>query len=225
MAVGVSGTTLANWVGERARAVRRGVAFSVTTAVLGMLFDTIGATEAAASCIERPTMAEAIARADLVFVGTAVEVTNVSRWATFVVEDIWKGQLDADRAEIRGGPRGNVSSSNERRYAVDTRYLVFALAPPLDRELLAMYGEGVRWTDSDCSLTQPYTSSLAKARPGTARLVGAPQAPAGEASPVHDRGALNAGWVVLLAAAIVGLVGAASVRRRRRRHGSDDLRG
>lgn len=219
MALDVSGTNLASWVGERARAVRRVVAFSVAAAVLTMLFDTIGATEAAASCIERPTVAEGIAQADLVFVGTVVEVTNMSRWATFAVEDIWKGRLDGDRAEIRGGPRGNVATSNDRRYAVDTRYLVFAMAPRRDPQLLAMYGEGVRWTDSDCSLTQLYTSSLAKARPRTAHLVGAPQ------PPPHEASRPTALWVALLAAGIVGVVGAADVWRRRRRHGPTDLKG
>jgi len=211
----------------RAGRLRRVVAFVVS--VVGLVsFVVMGATAAGASCAPPPTIEESMARAELVFVGTAVEVTNSSRWATFAVEDIWKGHLDGDRAEIRGGAREGAGSSVDRKYTIDTRYLVFASAPPTEPALLRLYGDGVRWTDNDCSLTQPYTETLRQARPATARALGsAPPEPAIERPPARlpqstgtpgDRGPFDqaSAWPFAVGVAMVGGVGAVGIRYRLR---------
>ena len=204
---------------------RRVVTALVVT--LGMVsFLVMGATAAVASCAGKPTIDENLARAELVFVGTTVEVTNSSRWATFAVEDIWKGRVDGNRVEIRGGAREAMGTSMDRKYLVDTRYLVFALAPPTGPPRLDLYGEEVRWTDNACSLTQPYTPSLRDARPATARAVEAPpQEPPMERSPVATphlagppgaRGPSGPDWPFALAVVAVGGAVAVGIRIRRR---------
>ena len=158
-------------------------------AVLVVLTVAMETAPARASCAPRSTIEENLARAELVFVGTVVEVTNSDRWARFAVEDTWKGQVDGHRVEIRGGAREGYAMSNDRKYVRGTRYLVFALAPPTEPRMLALYGDGVRFTDNGCSLTQAYTESLAETRPTTARPPAAapPQEPPVEAaSPTTD---------------------------------------
>jgi len=219
-------STITGWDGHLRR-----VATSLVVAVGVLSYLVMGATAASASCGRQPTIEESMARAELVFVGTAVEVTNSSRWATFAVEDIWKGQIDGDRAEVRGGGREGVGSSIDRKYLLDTRYLVFALAPPTEPPLLSgFYGEGVRWTDNDCSFTQPYTASLREARPTTARAVGTPPqepsierpdatAPQSAGSPA-DREPVDASWPFAFAVAAAGGAGAVRIGIRRRQHAS-----
>ena len=170
-----------------------------------------------------------MARAELVFVGTAVEVTNSGRWASFAVEDIWKGQLDGDRADVQGGPRTGFGTSNNRTYAADTRYLVFAFGPPSDPRLLARYGEGVRYTDNACSLTDPYSQGLAQGRPSTARLIGAappsepprvetvPSTTAPSTGMPAGAGELRQGWGLVIAIVVVGgVVGTVGAGQRHR---------
>lgn len=215
-------SSITGGTGHRARVVDTALVLTV-----GMVsFLTMGATAAVASCAGQPTIEESLARAELVFVGTTIEVTNSSRWATFAVEDIWKGQIDGDRAEIRGGAREGLGASNDRKYQLDTRYLVFALAPPTEPPRLGLYGDGVRWTDNGCSLTQPYTPSLRDARPATARAVGTPpQEPSIERPPATvpesagtpgDRGPFGPGWLFALAVVAVGGAGAVGIGIRRR---------
>ncbi len=220
-----------NTITGRASDLQR-VATSLVVAVGVVSYLVMGATAASASCGRQPTIEESMARAELVFVGTAVEVTNSSRWATFAVEDIWKGQVDGDRAEVRGGSgRENVSSSVDRRYLLNTRYLVFAVAPPSGPPLVSGFcGEGVRWTDNSCSFTQPYTASLREARPATAHAVGPPPqepsierpdatAPQSAGSPA-DRGPFDPSWPFALAVAAAGGAGAVGIGIRRHQHAS-----
>lgn len=221
-------TATSSITGRAGRLRRVATALVLTVGLVSFL--VMGATAASASCARQPTMEESMARAELVFVGTAIEVTNSSRWATFAVEDIWKGDVDGDRAEIRGGAREGVGTSNDRKYQLDTRYLVFALAPPTEPPRLGLYGEGARWTDDGCSFTQPYTPSLRDARPATARAVGAsPQEPSIERPPAAvpqsagtpgDRGPFDPAWPFALAVVAVGGAGAVGIRVRRRQHAS-----
>lgn len=214
--------------GRAGRLRRIATALVLTVGLVSFLL--MGATAASASCARQPTIEESMARAELVFVGTAIEVTNASRWATFAVEEIWKGDIDGDRAEIRGGAREGVATSNDRKYQLDTRYLVFALAPPTEPPRLGLYGEGARWTDNGCSFTQPYTPSLHDARPDTARAVGAPpqessieRPPAAvpqSAGTPGDRGPFDPAWPFALAVVAVGGAGAVGIRVRRRQHAS-----
>lgn len=217
-------TATSSITGGPGRLRRVATALVLTAGLVSFL--VMGATAASASCARQPTIEESMARAELVFVGTTTQVTNSSRWATFAVEDIWKGQVDGDRVAIRGGAREGVGTSIDRKYLLDTRYLVFALAPPPEPSQLGLYGEGVQWTDNDCSLTQPYTSSLRNARPTTARAVGAaPQEPLierpGGAAPrsaetTGDRGPFDPAWPFALAVVAIGGAGAVGIRLRRR---------
>ncbi len=200
----------------------------MTTVVVTALVGVIAAVPAGASCVRRPpVIEESTARAGLVFVGTAVDVTHSGRWATFAIEDIWKGEPDGDRVEVRAGPE-NGSSSVDRTYVLGTRYLVFAIPPPTDARLLTLYGKDVQWTDNNCSFTQPYTPTLAESRPSTARLVRppSPQPPAAvdtapSATPPPTTSAASPGWMqpgwLLISVAAVGALGAFAIQSRRRR--------
>jgi len=168
-----------------------------------------------------------MARAGLVFVRRVVELTNSGRWATFAVEDIWKGTLDGGRVDVRGGARDGRGTSVDRTWVLGTSYLVFAELPPTDPGLRDLYGDGARWTDNACSSSQPYAPDLATSRPGTARLVAdpSPQEPsAGRADPPAealggDRGASDGSirlWMSVAAVAVLGLAGGAAVRTGRR---------
>ncbi len=193
----------------------------VGVATLGMVGS---AMPASASCAGPPTIEASIDRAQLVFVGTAVEVTNSDRWAAFALEDIWKGEPGGDRVEVRGGPQPGSASSVDRMYVPGTRYLVFAMPAPTDPRLLASYGDGARWTDNACSATQPYSASLAGTRPASAHVVTPPssaQQPPGTAAPTTPlaraseglAGRLNLGWAAAIAAVAAALVAGASAIR------------
>ncbi len=204
----------------------------MTMGAIVTVLSLMAAGAAGASCRRPPVMEESAARADLVFVGTPVELTHGGRWASVAVEDIWKGEPDGDRVEVRAGPQSGFSSV-DRTYVLGTRYLVFAMAPPVDPRLLASYGEGVKWTDNECSFTQPYSSSLAESRPSTARLIEhpSPQPPdavsteAGGVVPARatpppratpSRGWMHQGWTLAIVAVVAFGLAAGAVRSRRR---------
>jgi hypothetical protein len=122
---------------------------------------------ASGSCAIEPTVGGGIAIADVVFVGTVVDTDNHGRYATFAVDEIWKGAVDA-RVAVRGGPpdpdpggeNGRfVASSVERRYEVGMRYLVTASNGDMHTG-----DEGVL-SDNNCSGTTEWDESLAQYRP------------------------------------------------------------
>jgi len=210
---------------------RRFAALATATVLPATVLAILWAVPAGASCARPPTVEEGMARADLVFVGRAVEVTNSGRWAFFAVEDVWKGALRGRRAEVRGGAQEGLGTSVDRTYVLDTRYLVFADSPPSDPGLRDLYGAGVRWTDDACSMSQPHTPGLVGSRPDTARLVEgtSPQERSAEPSPERadaptgplggDPGS-NRGstwvWIPFVGVAVLGLLGMAAARAARR---------
>jgi len=185
---------------------------------LAMLLALMGAMPASASCARPPAFKESFDRAQVVFVGTAVEVTNFGRWVTFSVSDIWKGEVSGDQTTVRGGQSGGGASSVDRTYLLGTTYLVFAMAPV---EYPPYYGEGPSWTDNACSFTQPYNPSLAEFRPGTAHLVGSPPSsrpPSAGAPPATAARSASAtgvsrgrGWAWAVGAFIGGTIAAAAL--------------
>ncbi|MDQ6727806.1 MAG: hypothetical protein M3066_16820 [Actinomycetota bacterium] len=202
---------------------------------LAALLGVVRAMAASASCSRPPPFKESLDRAQLVLVGTAVEVSNFGRWATFSVSDIWKGEVNGDRIRVRGGQSGGGASSADRTYVLGTTYLVFAMAAV---EYPPYYGEGPSWTDNACSFTQPYSASLVGFRPGTAHLVGslppsqpspteAPPARVGRSATSTTGGSGSRGWAWAVVAVIVCTLGAAAllIRRRHRRVMSDHEEG
>jgi hypothetical protein len=148
-------------IGQRA-VVRLAAA---VVAIVGVVL-TGGA--AVASCF--PTDVEAdLESSDLVFVGVVTGLANQSRWATFRIEEVWKGDPVGDWVEVRAGPGGApgapAATSNDRTYVAGERYLVFA--SDLSRRPGAGmdFGEGARWVDGACSATRPHDSSLVRFRP------------------------------------------------------------
>ena len=131
---------------------------AVALALLGAVLAGFDAP-AGASCLPTPSIEESIQAADLVFVGTVVELNNRNRLATFTLEEIWKGDPGRPRLDVRGGPPGGAASSVDRTFEIDTRYLVFA-----------SQGE-LHWEDNACSATRVYDESLDRYRPEFARTV------------------------------------------------------
>lgn len=175
----------------------------------------------AASCIAPPPLPQAIEQAEVVFVGTVVDLTNNDRTAAFKVDAIWKGEVDAVVTVVGGAVGPNVASSVDRTYVLGTRYLVFP--HPANGQL----------TDSSCSLTQPYTDDLAAFRPDDARVPSRPSGPSSSAQPGSDPAvppgldtgagappwgtvALAAGAAVLVAATVWAFTRSAAVERRAR---------
>lgn len=120
---------------------------------------------AAASCVEAGPLAERLADAHTVFVGTVVSVDNDGRKATFEVEEVWKGNAGAT-AVVNGGPTDaeiaeartqglDIFTSVDRFYEVGTRYLVVP------------YEVGEVMRDNNCSATQVFTADLDQYRPET----------------------------------------------------------
>lgn len=158
---------------------------------------------------------------DLVFVGTVVKATNHGRWATFELEQLWKGTPGTNRIEVHAGPAdppgpNEVATSVDRSYELGVRYLVMARDPQA-AGFQRLYGSSNRYEDNSCSATRPYVTALGRFRPKS-RLP-RPAAPAPVAAPVATPGRSDdPAW---LAFAVVGGVLAAAVaalvilRRRR----------
>jgi len=195
-------------------AARRGLAFLLPFVAFGVLPTVIG-IEAQASCVPSPGVSAAIDVTDLVFVGTAVSTTNRGRWATFAVEDIWRGAPGEGPLMVRGGPAdagGGVSSATsvDRNYTRGVRYLVFASDPAAAG---APPQWGGRWEDNACSETQPYRDELGRFRPATAHRVDQPASPDDK---LRERAPGGYEWISAAAALVVATFGAAAWLRRRR---------
>lgn len=184
------------------------------------------ASRAGASCFASPTVDGDLARSDLVFVGTVKQLANGDRWATFAIEDLWKGDLEGPEVEVHAGPAdpgGGMSamSSIDRKYEAGVRYLVFAY-DPTSHGYMATWGTS-RFEDNNCSATQPYSASLDRFRPATAHRVAAatpatiPSAgPSPSPTSVPSSGRSLAPWIVALSAfALVGAIGCGVVMKVR----------
>lgn len=114
--------------------------------------------------VDERTLEERIADAPVVFVGTATEVTNRDRTATFDVHEIWKRAGDAAeigaQVVVHGGPdEANAGTSVDRSWQPGQRYLVFP-----------RFEDG-RFVDDICTSTRPWTGEMTDARPSGARDV------------------------------------------------------
>lgn len=121
---------------------------AATTAVLLWPVSALG------SCGVAPGVAEGIAGADVVFVGTVQGLGDSDRTATFSVEEQWRGDPLPAIVQVHGGPGDlNSATSVDRSYEAGVRYLV------------AAYIVEGRLTDNACSVTQPWSDELAAFRP------------------------------------------------------------
>lgn len=192
-------------------AIRRGVWFGTA---LAMALVLLTAGPAHASCAEPIPIDQSLAEAETVFVGTVTGLDFAGRVATFEVQEVWKGDVEA-QVVVNGGPAlaelraaraqgQDVATSVDRTYEFGVQYLVVSHG-----------SDGSALADNSCSNTQPYTDELDQYRPASAH-VPEPLPPTVQVE-TADEG-LNVWLLVGLAVAAVGVVGAITaiaVRRRR----------
>lgn len=170
---------------------------------------------AGASCpSSTSSITSAVGYSKNVFVGKVVKLANENRWATFAVEEVWKGHLQESRIEVRAGPPNPPGglfyrTSGDRTFARGTRYLVFPSFVPEGGE--ERWGVASTWTDDLCSPTREYQPAMAAFRPASARIIPQPASPAPDA-PV---GPLLVGLALFVASggAAVAVLRARSWRR------------
>ncbi len=154
----------------------------------------------ALSCIQPPPVEEAVASAEIAFVGTVTAAANLGRWATISVEEVWAGSDLPAVVEVRGGGAAGAESMADRSYVVGTRYLFFP------------YVEEGRLTDNICSSTQEWQPEVEKVRPADVRTP-----TSGEPEPVDPVAALGGLVVPIVGVAVLAIViigGAMLVARR-----------
>ncbi len=180
---------------------RTGLAALAALLIAGTLF-TLGAFlrpgPTLASCAPPLPVEEAIAAADIVFVGTVTLLANDARWVKVQVEEIWKGGDLPAVVEVRGGPEAGTFTSVDRTYE-------------LGRHLFVVRRDGGFLSDNGCSATQLWSADLAAFRPGDARTP--------TPSPDAPQGGFDVAAIVLPAAGIaiiaVLLIGGAWLVSRR----------
>lgn len=106
---------------------------------------------ARADCQPASSVEEALAAAEIAFVGTVVAAVEGESRAGFSVEEVWVGDLPA-ATEVRG-LRDAGLSEDDRRWTLGVRYLVI---PYVDRGVLR---------DNICSATVEWRDELAALRP------------------------------------------------------------
>ena len=141
-----------------------------------------------ADCMPPPPLAEAVATADIVFVGTVTQTVNNNTWASVTVEEVWKGPDQPAAVVVHGGPGGQMMTSVDRTFQAGTRYLFVPYVDP-ERGL----------SDNSCSSTTAWGDEIEGLRPEAVRQpVGAEPTTAG-----FDPGSLVAPIAIAL---IVGAV-------------------
>jgi len=164
-------------------------------AVAAVAAMAIGPVRAAASCAVPPTLADALANAQTVFIGTAIGLSNGARNATVHVDDVWKGAGVSAIVQVIGTPDPdlNAVTSVDRSYTVGQQYLFFPAS-----------GSGDRFQDNSCTLTQPYAPSLVALRPASAP--GAPNEAATSPSvAMHNSESSTRGQFPTLILALIGV--------------------
>jgi hypothetical protein len=171
-----------------------------------------GPTAVLASCAVTPQLATAIRDAPAVFVGTVTFVDHGGRVATVHVEDVWKGRVAAG-VQVVGTPDLNAGATTvDRYYTVGQKYLFVPFA-----------GNGDRFQDNNCTLTQPYATGLAGFRPSDA--VGPPPAPGPSAATAPRPQSVTSSWPLfafgggLIFLIVAMLFGIAQWRRHATRRG------
>jgi len=191
--------------------------------VVGLLLPVLvvgSAAVAAASCAPPRSLADAVATSDLVVVGTVNAARSKNRIVTVSVEDVWRGDADA-QIEVAGGPDSLSSATTvDRTFVVGQRYLFFIREP-------ALHGGpgtwGARYEDNGCTNTRPYTSGLDQLRPASALRTATPSTllPSSQPSTPAASGSNGESTAVIaLAVAALSVCGAVVaivwwVRRRR----------
>ncbi len=112
----------------------------------------------ALSCIAPPPIGEAVATAEIAFVGTVTAVANDGKLASVAVESIWAGPDMPGTIQLGSGrPANDPEAVWDRTYTAGTRYLFFP------------YVEEGKLVDGPCSFTQEWQADFEKVRPSTAR--------------------------------------------------------
>lgn len=103
---------------------------------------------AAAACASPPDPVAAMTMADVVFVGSVAEVSDLGRVATMDVLEIWKGPDIGTPVVVNGSfSGGDVVGSNDRTYQLGQTYLVVP------------FGTRAPFFDEVCSATRTFTPS------------------------------------------------------------------
>jgi hypothetical protein len=124
--------------------------------ILAVAALAVGAPPATADCQPAGPIQEELPRAEIAFVGTALDV--VGSMATFEVHEVWAGTL-GPTVEVHGLTSGVEFSEDDRRWEAGTRYLV---VPIVDGQVLR---------DSFCTPTTEWHSELVALRPATAEII------------------------------------------------------
>lgn len=115
---------------------------------------------ARADCQPASSIEEALAAAEIAFVGTVVAAADAAPRAAFSVEEVWVGQLAAT-VDVRGmGDDGFME--DDRQWTLGVRYLVI---PYVEARVLR---------DNICSATVEWREELAALRPPNAHPPGGP---------------------------------------------------
>ena len=116
--------------------------------LIGLILAGLHAAPAEASCAQLPSLQDAFAEADLVFVGIVTSVSNGGRTAQVEIEQVWKGEEQPFNATVHGGPiEEDLITSVDRTFEPGI-YIFFPVnsSPPFE--------------DNACTLTQPFNPSL-----------------------------------------------------------------
>ena len=106
---------------------------------------------ARADCQPASSVQEALANAEVAFVGTVVAAVQGEPGASFLVDEVWVGNLPPT-TEVRGiGDAGFLE--DDRRWIVGVRYLVIP------------YVDGAVLRDNICTATLEWTDELAALKP------------------------------------------------------------
>ncbi len=118
------------------------------------LLSSIGAAHA--SCVVPPPIEQAIEEAQVVFVGTVVDLGADERQAIVEVESVWKGEGVATVVAVDGGFDPNGATSVDRHFEPGVRYIFFPTT------------EEVPFLDAACTSTQQVTADIEALRPESA---------------------------------------------------------
>ena len=191
---------------------------------MALAITSMSAAPALASCAPPPSLEEAFADADLVFIGVVTEVTNNGRTASVDVEQVWKGPEQPFNVAVHGGPdEADLITSVDRTFELGT-YIFFPVnsSPPFE--------------DNICTLTQPVSEAISvinpirrRARGGRGQLTwrvvsrrcwgrNSKQRPLPPRQQLSARTPTKAdpgpGWPVWLAVVVAVILGVATWRRR-----------
>jgi hypothetical protein len=159
----------------------------IAAAAMGLTLLAVVAAPAAADCQPAGPIQEELPRAEIAFVGTAVDV--IGSMATFEVHEVWAGSVAAT-VEVHGLTSGVEFSEDDRRWEAGTRYLVVPII------------EGQVLRDSFCTPTTEWQPELAALRPASAQIIGGDTEETGVSVPPA---LLLAGAVILVVAGVSAL--------------------